>query len=303
MKPAIIVHGGAGAWNTRGENLQLARDACARAAARGQEILTAGGSALDAVEAAVQILEDDPSMDSGRGSFLNAAGEVEMDALIMDGQTLDLGAVGAVQHVRYPISLARKVMEESEHAFLVGAGAHAFAAAVGVPRCDPAWLITPAEQERFALLRQDGSYETDVIFREPGALGDTVGAVAIDAAGNVAAATSTGGTRNKLPGRIGDSPLPGCGAYADNRTGAVSATGHGEAIMKVLLSKQVCDFMGMGLDTTAACEAAITLLGQRVDGKGGAVAVDARGGVGFAYNTDAMPFGYALGDAPVVVGS
>jgi beta-aspartyl-peptidase (threonine type) len=303
MKPAIIVHGGAGPWNMRGANLQQAREACTRAATHGQQILLAGGSALDAVEAAVQILEDDPSMDAGRGSFLNSIGEVEMDAMIMDGRTLDLGAVGAVQQVRYPISLARRVLEASEHAFLVGIGANAFADAINFPRCDAAWLITPAELARHQALQQARRYETDVVFREPGALGDTVGAVALDSNGNVAAATSTGGTRNKLPGRVGDSPLPGAGAYADNRTGAVSATGHGEAIMKVLLSKQVCDFIGLGLRPTAACEGAIALLQDRVAGEGGVVAIDRRGEIGLAFNTNGMPYAYTTGDDPLTIGS
>lgn len=302
METAIVVHGGAGAWNLQSERLTQAVADCTEAAAVAQEILLGGGTALDAVEAAVRLLEDSPVLDAGRGSYLNARGEVEMDALIMDGRTLDLGAVAAVQRVRYPISLARRVMEESEHAFFAGAGADLFADAIGFPRCAAADLLVGAELERYEALQRRDDYHTDEIFYEPGSMGDTVGAVARDAQGNVAAATSTGGTRKKQPGRVGDSPLVGSGGYADNRTAAVSATGYGEALMKVLISKQVCDFVAAGLAAQTACEAAIHLLHERVAGKGGVIAVDARGAIGIARNTDAMPYAYALGAAAVVNG-
>jgi beta-aspartyl-peptidase (threonine type) len=210
-----------------------------------------------------------------------------------------MGAVAAVQRVRYPITLARRVMTESEHTFLVGQGAEAFADKIGFPRCALGELLVGEELEKYQELREEEDYETSTIFTEPGAMGDTVGAVALDMAGNLAAATSTGGTRNKLPGRVGDAPLVGGGTYADNLTAAVSATGHGEALMKVVISKQVCDLVGHGLSARSACEAAIEILETRVDGKGGLIAIDRNGRAGWAFNTDAMPYAVALGDRPV----
>ncbi len=302
METVIIVHGGAGAWKLDSKRLVEGIAACQAAARRGQEILQAGGSALDAVEAAVCILEDCPALDAGIGSYLNANGEIEMDALIMDGRSLDLGAVAAVQRVRHPISLARLVMTQTEHAVLVGAGAEAFADRIGFPRCTQEELLVSEELARFYELRQDPDYETVSIFVEPGAMGDTVGAVALDSSGNLACATSTGGTRQKLPGRVGDSPLVGAGGYADNQTAAVSATGYGEAIMKVLLSKQVCDFVAAGLPAHQACLAALDVLEKRVNGRGGLVAVDYQGQIGVAFNTDAMPYAYAMGAAALIGG-
>lgn len=301
VESAIIVHGGAGAWKLREGNLPQAVAACEQAARRGQEVLLDGGSALDAVEAAVRVLEDAPELDAGRGSYLNAAGEIEMDAIIMDGATLDLGAVGAVQRVQHPISLARQIMDTCEHNFLVGHGAEAFADRIGFPRCEVADLVVGHERDAYLALQHDRDYDTSTIFTDEGAMG-TVGAVAIDAAGNVAAATSTGGTRKKLPGRIGDSPLVGSGAYADNETAAASATGYGEALMKIVISKQVCDAVGTGLATPAACEAAIRLLEKRVRGNGGVIAISAQGEIGFAFNTDAMPYAFAAGRNPVTSG-
>jgi beta-aspartyl-peptidase (threonine type) len=293
MTIAIIVHGGAGAWKLSEGRIEEAVRACAEAAEEGRAILRAGGSALDAVEAAVVILEDCPALDAGRGSYPNSNGDVEMDALIMDGQTLAMGAIAAIQRVRHPISLARRVMLDSGHNFLVGFGAEAFADSIGFPRCDVEELLVGEETVRRP---NDGKERGEF------ALGDTVGAVALDLSGNLAAATSTGGTANKLPGRVGDSPLVGSGAYADNRTAAVSATGYGEALMRVVISLRVCDFVGAGLSAKSACEAAIRLLKERTGGDGGLIAVDARGDVGWAFNTQAMPFAYATNDEPVVSG-
>lgn len=291
MTIAIIVHGGAGEWKAKAERKDEAISACAAAAEAGRVILLNGGSALDAVEAAVTILEDCPALDAGRGSYPNAEGDVEMDALIMDGQDLCMGAIAAIRRVRHPISLARRVMLDSGHTFLVGAGADAFADNIGFPRCEVEDLLVapPADMEQIS--------EATL------ALGDTVGAVALDQYGNLAAATSTGGTANKLPGRVGDSPLVGSGAYADNWTAAVSATGYGEALMRVVISKRVCDFVGAGLTAQSACEAAIRVLEERTGGDGGLIAVDARGRVGRAFNTAAMPHAYAVGDEPVVCAS
>ena len=228
----------------------------------------------------MKILEECADQDAGRGSYPNKLGEVEMDALIMDGSTLDLGAVAAIQRVQYPISLARRIMTDTAHAFLVGAGADAFAEQISFPRCDPADLIVNSD---------DDYPDAD------GPLGDTVGAVAVDRQGNVATATSTGGTRQKMAGRVGDSPLVGSGGYADNMGAAVSATGAGEAIMKLVLSKQVSDWVGTGQRVQAACDAAIRLLEARVGGECGLIAVDAQGNVGVARNTRAMPYALVQG--------
>lgn len=286
----IIVHAGAGNWNVENGHLDEAVKACEEAVAAGQAILLNGGSALDAVEAAVHVLEDCPVLDAGRGSYPNTDGVVEMDALIMDGRALKLGAIAAIQRVRHPISLARRVMTDSGHQFLVGAGADAFADTIGFPRCDVSELLVGEDLVKY---RQKEAQAT---------LGDTVGAVALDAAGDLAAATSTGGTANKRPGRVGDSPLVGCGAYADNWTAAVSATGYGEALMRVVISKRVCDFVGTGLSAGSACDAAIRVLEERTEGDGGLIAIDARGQIGFAFNTQAMPHAYAVGEGPIVSG-
>jgi len=295
IQPIIVVHGGAGAWKLKSGRLQEAIQTCETAAEAAQTILLSGGSALDAVEKAVNILEDAPMLDAGRGSYLNSAGEVEMDALIMDGATLNLGAVAAVQCVRYPISLARRVMEDCEHNIFVGVGANAFADSIGFPRCQVEDLLVGEEKEKYLALKERPDYETVEIFTEPGSMGDTVGAVALDAFGNLAAATSTGGTRKKMPGRVGDSPLVGSGGYADNWSAAVSATGYGEALMKILISKQVCDFVSAGLSAQKACEAALQLLEERVESVGGLIAIDNRYTVGVAFNTAAMPHAVAIG--------
>lgn len=290
MEPAIIVHGGAGAWRIGSQRLQEGVNVCQEAAAAGQRVLMAGGTALAAVETAVRILEDHPAFDAGRGSYVNTNGEVEVDAMIMDGRHLHIGAVAAVKRVKNPITLARLVMEQTDHNFLVAEGAETFADSINFPRCEMAELIVSEEDEATGAVR------------EPGALGDTVGAVALDSHGNLATATSTGGTKGKMPGRVGDSPLVGSGGYADNWSAGASATGHGEALMKIVISKRVCDFVANGLSAQAACEAAMRLLEERLNGHGGLIAIDARGRIGFSYNTIAMPYAYAIGDQIVVGG-
>lgn len=286
-QPVIIVHGGAGAWEEDLNRLEVARAACEAAAHAGQVVLLDGGSALDGAEVAVRVLEDSPVLDAGRGSYLNARGEIEMDAMIMDGRRLNIGAVAAIQCMRYPVSLARELLDVDGTNFLVGSGAEAFADSIGFPRCSHMDLVVDP-----AIMNSGGSSPTS----------DTVGAVALDGNSNLAAATSTGGTRAKLPGRVGDSPLVGSGAYADNLTAGVSATGRGEELMKILISKQVCDFVAAGLTAADACQAAVRLLDRRVQGTGGLIAIDAHGRIGFAFNTFAMPYAFAVGEAPIIVG-
>ena len=294
MEPIIVVHGGAGRWDIKQRLLDLALEDCRNAAQIGQKLLLSGGSAVDAVEAAVRVLEDSPVLDAGRGSYLNQAGEIEMDALIMDGATLQLGAVASVQHILHPISLARRLMTDSEHNLMVGPGAEQFADNIGFPRCRFEDLLAP-DHEMQAL----ETAATDQVSRREG---DTVGAVAVDMQGNVASATSTGGTKRKHPGRVGDSPLVGCGGYADNWSAAVSATGEGEALMRVVISKRACDFVADGLSAQKACEAAIQSLEERTRGQGGLIAVDIRGQVGIAFNTSGMPHAFAVGHETVMVG-
>ena len=298
-KPVIVVHGGAGAWKTSGSRIDQAIADCRNAAASGQNVLLQDGTALDAVEAAVRVLEDSTVLDAGRGSYFTSAGDIEMDALIMDGATLCLGAVASVQRVLHPISLAREIMTACEHNFLVGKGAEGFADAIGFPRCSFVDLLDDEMRKNY--LASGGEINLSQI--ECGPNGDTVGAVALDSAGNLASGTSTGGTKGKIPGRVGDSPLVGSGGYADNWHAAASATGHGEALMKVLISKRVIDFIAEGLPTQKACEAAIDVLKERVQGEGGLIAIDVRGRIGVACNTVAMPYAYAIESKEVITGS
>ncbi|NDJ74830.1 MAG: hypothetical protein GYB65_01110 [Chloroflexi bacterium] len=284
MKPAIIVHGGA--WKIA-EDTHADHIAGTRAAvAAGWALLKQGETALDAVEAAVSAMEDDPTFDAGIGSVLNRVGEIEMDAIIMDGETLALGAVAAVRGIINPVRLARLIVRDTDHSLLVAEGARRFAELKGMRLCAEAELTVPREVERFRALQQKKDYHLSEGFT-PDPM-DTVGAVAIDANGNVAAATSTGGVHYKLPGRVGDSPLVGAGAYADNLTGAASATGHGESIMRVVLSKTTTDALGQGMSAQEAADYAIKYMYDRVSGYGGIIVVDSQGEIAFAYNTPHM---------------
>jgi len=279
------------------EEMHQARaEGCHRGAEAGWAVLTRGGSALDAVEAAVRALEDEPTLDAGRGSYLNAAGEIELDAIIMDGRDLNLGAVAAVHNTRHPVTLARLVMTECQHTMLVGAGAEAFARQHGAPVYPSSKLVVERELKRWQAARAgEGPTKSD----EPS---DTVGAVALDAEGDLAVATSTGGTFNKLPGRVGDSPLVGSGAYADNRVGAASATGQGEALMKVVISKAACDFLAQGMTAQEAANAAIALLAERTTGHGGLIVLDCAGRVGIAHNAPHIAYATVAPGGEIVTG-
>lgn len=287
---AILVHGGAGPHVAYRE-AKLA--AVAAAADAGWTVLAAGGSAVAAVEAATRVLEDDPLFDAGVGSYLNADGEVELDAIIMDGRDLAFGAVAAVQRVKNPVSLARLILTDSPHALLAGSGAERLARQNGltVPAAD---MLAPEVLRQWRERRNGSAAPAGAA--DPGALagaiGDTVGAVALDRHGHVAAATSTGGTRDKWPGRVGDSPIVGSGAYADDRSGAVSCTGHGESIMRVCLAFEACGRMAAGGAAMAACEHAVRVLADRTGGHGGVIAVGRDGRLGWAWNTPAMPYAW-----------
>lgn len=257
------------------------REGCLAAARAGYAVLQRGGSAVDAVEAAVRLLEDDPLFNAGTGSCLNAEGDVEMDASIMDGETLAAGAVALVRGLRNPVSLARKVMLHTPHVFVAGDGAARIAREHGLELRSPAELITPKALARWHAARRKATGQ----IRSPE--GGTVGAAARDGRGHVAAATSTGGMIGKIPGRIGDAPLIGCGTYADDRWGAASATGHGEAIIRVTLTKTVCERLAAGSPIQQAAEEAISML-DRVDGEAGVIAIDAAGNLGIAFNTQRL---------------
>jgi beta-aspartyl-peptidase (threonine type) len=273
--PTIIVHGGAGANPADAGEL---RHGVRSAVLAGWRLLAAGGSALDAVEAAVRALEDDPQFNAGRGSVLNRDGAIEMDASIMEGDRLQCGAVAALAGVANPITVARRVLESRRHVLLVGDGALAFARAAGVPECDPASLVTDRQRKRHAELA-----------RQPSRSGGTVGAVALDRAGTIAAATSTGGTPGKLPGRVGDSALIGAGTYADSSLGGVSCTGDGEAIVRVVLAHRTLAYLKDADDPDYAAKVAVDLLTEEGGGQGGLILIDWRGRAGYATSTRLMP--------------
>ena len=269
------------------------------ALAAGWRVLERGGSALDAVEEAVVIMEDDETFDAGRGSFLNRDGKVQLDALIMDGSTLRAGGVGCVERLRNPVRAARKILSESPHVYFVAEGAEKFAAEHGVQLCKNEDLVIPREVERLrayqasqAAAKQDGNDLFAPVSDDVTISHDTVGAVALDRDGNIAAATSTGGTLNKAPGRLGDSSLIGCGCYADNESAAASTTGWGEPIMKLVLAKWTADRIAAGNLPEWSAKEAMNYLKQRVNGHGGIIVLDAHGRFGMAHNTPRMAWAY-----------
>jgi beta-aspartyl-peptidase (threonine type) len=279
---AIVVHGGA--WEVPDRLVAAHERGCIDAAARGHELLRDGGTAIDAVEAAVRALEDDPTFDAGYGTFLNRDGVVELDAGIMDGTTLVSGAVASVTGVPHPVTLARRVLELGVDRLVVGPGAEAMAVELGVETVDPDAL---ASDEKRAFWRANRGRDPRAIF-DPQPRG-TVGAVALDASGSIAAATSTGGLPGKRRGRVGDSPLIGSGFFADSLAGGASATGYGEAIMTVGLARLVVDRIAAGAAAADAARAAVAALASpRIGGVGGAIALDAAGQVGAAFNTSRM---------------
>ena len=287
-EPVLLVHGGA--WAVPDGMVDSHLNGVRHAMAAGWKVLSRGGTALDAVEEAVVVMEDDETFDAGRGSFLNRDGKVQLDALIMDGGTLRAGGVGCVEHLRNPIRAARKILSESPHVYFVAEGAERFAAEHGISLCRNEDLIIPREVERLREFQAQASQEKPDLFA-PAVSHDTVGAVALDGQGNIAAATSTGGTLNKAPGRLGDSSLIGCGCYADNKSAGASTTGWGEPIMKLVLAKWAADRVAAGnLPEWVAAEA-INYLHSRVNGHGGMILLDAKGRFGIAHNTPRMAWG------------
>ncbi len=320
-KPILLVHGGA--WAIPEDAAAAHESGVRNALEAGYKILARGGSALDAVEAAVTVLEDDPTFDAGRGSFLTSDGRVQLDALLMDGGRMKAGGVACVERLRNPIQAARLVLEQSPHVYFVGTGAEEFARSHGMTLIDNAELVLDRERERLKLaqerqaagladatfsgLEDDKGPETQIPFQEwptsdpwseeaddpTKRSHDTVGAVALDAKGNIAAGTSTGGTLNKTPGRVGDSSLIGCGCYADNFSAAVSLTGWGEPIMKLVLGKWATDRVAAGSAPEIAAREAISYLHNRLGGHGGIILLGPDGRFGMAHNTPAMAWGLA----------
>ena len=304
MQPSLIVHGGA--WDIPDDAVAACNEGCRNALAVGWSILSTGGSALDAVQAAVVALEDDPVFDAGYGSHLNADGNVECDAIVMDAATLRAGAAAGLQRIKNPVRLARKIWEECPHMMLVGEGAERFAQKTGLPLCEAKELVSEAERAAWLRCRLDKHAAIHHRGHEQG----TVGAVAMDRDGRLFAATSTGGTCCKLPGRVGDSPLIGCGCYADGEAGGVSCTGYGEAIMKIVMAKTASDFLRREVlpgetDTAVAKRAAqdaVDLLARRGKGTGGLILLDRNGNPAFAFNTPRMAYGLVDSDGAFVTG-
>lgn len=272
---AIVVHGGAGRWDP--EDRVLAVAGVTRAAGIGWATLAAGGSALDAVVEAVAVLEDDPVFNAGTGSVLNTEGIVEMDASVMDGESLAAGGVACLQRVRNPVRVARRVMQATDCVLLAGPAATAFARAQGFAEHDPG---LPRAARR-------------------GGGGGTVGAVALDEAGRLAAATSTGGREGKPAGRVGDAPIPGAGNYADARA-AVSATGWGEMMLRYVTAKDVAARVAQGAGADGALRAALDDMARRFGEPIGAIALDARGGIGIVHGTPAMPHAWRRSGEPAI---
>ena len=287
MQPSLIVHGGA--WDIPDDAVDACKAGCLRALHAGWTVLRNGGHAVDAIEAAIIVLEDDPVFDAGYGSHLTLDGHVECDAIIMEAATLRAGAVAGLRRVKNPIRAARAVLEKCPHMMLISEGAEQFISHHGVALCDPEELISPAEREAWLVCSKDAHAAEHHRGHEQG----TVGAVAIDQQGRLFAATSTGGTCCKLPGRVGDAPLIGSGCYADAETGGVSSTGYGEAIMRVVMAKTATDFLRpRSSSPTRAAQAAVELLANRGKGTGGLILLDKNGHPGFAFNTPRMAYGY-----------
>lgn len=320
--PVLAIHGGAGTISRA--TMSAADEARYHYALQsillaGQAVLGAGGSALDAVSEAVRLLEDCELFNAGKGAVYTRAGTHEMDAAIMNGATLAAGAIANVGRVRNPVLAARTIMEHSEHIMLVGASAETFVEQYGVALVDPAYFHTDARHRQWLLVREqdrmvldhDAATQAAAVTATASAPGNpahpssprmgTVGAVALDSQGNLAAATSTGGITNKLPGRVGDSPLIGAGCYASNATAAVSATGTGEAFMRTLAAYDIAARMAYaGATLEQAAHHVVMELLPAYNGRGGLIAIDAHGNLTLPFNTEGMYRGYArVGETPV----
>jgi L-asparaginase / beta-aspartyl-peptidase len=279
MTIAIIVHGGAG--TIAPERHAASKAGCQSAARAGWRILRQGGSALEAVTAAVIVLEDDPTFNAGTGAVLTRDHLAELDAGIMDGATLHVGAVAGLRRIKNPILLARQVLTMPQ-ALVIGQGAEDLAAEAGLPFVDPQHFVD--------------AYRRDPVEEPPDDKHGTVGVVALDDAGNIVAAASTGGMAGKIPGRVGDTPIAGAGFYAENGIGGVSCTGQGEAFIRFVAARRACEALEQGISAQEAAERVIAQLGQRTGGTGGMIVINATGGIGHARNTSQMSYAFCTGD-------
>lgn len=310
--PVIAIHGGAGTLSRAhisAEQERAYHAALQQVLLAGQAVLAQGGTAMEAVCEAVRLLEDCPLFNAGHGAVFTAQATHELDAAVMDGATLAAGAVAGVSRIRNPVQAARAVMQNGQHVLMVAEGAERVAQEAGLATVEPSYFSTPA---RHAQLLAAQARQAGVVLDHDGAAAlagraidedrkmGTVGAVALDAHGHLAAATSTGGMTNKLPGRLGDSPLIGCGTYADDRTAAVSCTGHGESFIRVAAAHDVCARMAYGgASLEAATHAVVHEALPAVQGTGGLIAVDRQGNVCLPFNTEGMYRGLArVGQAP-----
>ena len=281
--PAVVVHGGAGTRVDADPAPYF--EGTRRAAEAGLRVLLSGGSALDAAQAAALVLEDDPFFNAGTGAALTSTGEVELDASCMDGTTLRAGAVACVKTIKNPILAARRVCDDTPHVLMCGAGAEAFARECGIAEIPNSLLVTEKQRARWKELHEQALKEgADSVRRKIG----TIGAVAVDARGGVAACTSTGGTMYKRPGRVGDTPIIGAGTYADDKEAAASSTGLGEAILKVSMARAACVRVREGASPREAAAQAVGLLRERAQGEGGIIIAGPDGRLGWAYNTPRM---------------
>ena len=289
--PVLVVHGGA--WAIPDDMVEAHLHGVQQAVSSGWRLLERGGTAMEAVEATITAMEDDETFDAGRGSFLNRDGHVQLDALMMDGATLRAGGVGCVERIRNPIQAARLVLDKSPHVYFVAEGAERFAQEHGMKLCRNEELVVEREVQRLKEAQAKAAAgQPDQTFAGPGFGCDTVGAVALDMHGNIAAGTSTGGTLNKAPGRVGDSSLIGCGCYADNQGAAVSCTGWGEPIMKLVLAKRASDRVREGRTPEMIVNESINHLHARLKGHGGMILLDVQGRFGVAHNTPRMAWAY-----------
>lgn len=284
---AIIVHGGA--WSIPENMVKDSISGTEEAVKIGWEILLKGGAALDAVEKAVNCMEENPVFDAGKGAALNERGNVELDAIIIDGATLNTGAVAGVKNIIHTVSLARIIMEKTEHVFVIGEGANLIAKENGFEEISEEELITESALNEWKQFKFRGAVNT--LYNV-----DTVGAVALDSFGNIVAATSTGGITGKKIGRVGDSPIIGAGAYADSKIGGASATGHGESILKVMLSRNAIENLKQGLSPSEAAKLSLKDMKNRVDGHGGLILLDKLGNIGFHFTTEKMVWAYIKND-------
>ena len=291
MTGVIVVHGGAG---FRQKYLNRGLAGVESAVNAGSEILMRNGSALDAVESAVSTMEDNPTFNAGLGSSLTWNGTVEMDAAIMDGRELSAGAVAMIHEVKNPVRLARIIMEKTDHVLIAGETAERLAEEFALPKRNP---VTTTRREMYLKLKRKlrtHPTKNSLLLRyHPDLLGDTVGAIALDEHGDFAAAASTGGISLKIPGRIGDTPQIGAGLYADNRSGAVTATGLGEIAVKLALSRAVCSLMESGLTAARASAVAVSLATRLLRGHAGVITIDRRGRIAAVHNTKLMPWAYS----------